>query len=173
MSKNPFRHLGEIGFAGASDGDGPDEIDISTEVQNEMVLVGKLVRDLLRHGRATGITAQLAEAANQFMQAVCVDDDPVPAPSWRDPADAVGNLRRIVALDAQEHSPVDEPMLSTLTALAGQGQSILATLELSRQAQSALEDILLHQGVQMTDADRDTRIALVARLSQQLDAIGA
>lgn len=170
---NPFHHLGQIGFAACGDGAGPDEIDISTEVQNEMALAGKLVRDLLQNLPASATTAPIAQAAAQFLEAM--GEEPAPPIQWRDPADAVANMRRIAQLDADGQSPMDDPMASTLAALVGQLPAVLAALEVAAQAQAALENILLHPSTRnaMTPADQKGRDTLADELRSHLDAIGA
>ncbi len=71
MAKNPFHHLGILGFAGGNeDGIGPDDLDISAEVLNELELSGVLVRALLAHGLATGLDASVVEQARQFLGAL-------------------------------------------------------------------------------------------------------
>lgn len=168
---SPFRHLAMLGFAGGGDGNGPDEIDISSEVLQELELAGKLVRGLLHHSRTSGLEPSLTQAGLQLMAAVGVDYAGVP--SWRDPADATANLRQVMQLDAQGVSLLDEPLVNVLAELTGQTGALLRTLELARQAHSALENVVLHLAAHMPPADAATRKRLVAELDEALNAIGA
>ncbi len=74
----PFHYLGQIGYASMGDGAGPDDIDISTEVQSETDRVGCLVADLLHHCAET-TPQDLIDAARQFLASVGVAEGaPVP-----------------------------------------------------------------------------------------------
>lgn len=64
-----FSYLGQIGFAAMGDGSGPDEIDISAEVQTEVDRVGCLVNDLLAHIKHDTPDSLIA-AAKQFLASV-------------------------------------------------------------------------------------------------------
>lgn len=98
-----------------------------------------------------------------------------PAPSWRSPADAVGNMRRVVELDSQDQCAMDEPMMSELVELVRKFPAILAALELADQACAALENTTLHPATRgaTTPADLSARTKLANELRAHLNAIGA